>query len=208
MKKSKTMTYVLIIIVIIMLMVSSLFSENEYMIDKIITIITTATAMIGAIAIFIQFKKDKNINQANFILNYGKYFHEVKGNDEINEKLEKYQQGQKDIFNESDNMGIINCLVWCEGLSVLIQDGTLELCKIDNLFSYTFFLIVNNEYIQKHELVENAEYYKGVYALHRIWTDYKRKTRQPILNEETDLSKTKEYKEYTEKGDLLDKKHF
>lgn len=191
MKKSKTMTYVLIIIVIIMLMVSSLFSENEYMIDKIITIITTATAMIGAIAIFIQFKKDKNINQANFILNYGKYFHEVKGNDEINEKLEKYQQGQKDIFNESDNMGIINCLVWCEGLSVLIQDGTLELCKIDNLFSYTFFLIVNNEYIQKHELVENAEYYKGVYALHRIWTDYKRKTRQPILNEEIDLSKTK-----------------
>lgn len=157
---------------------------------------------------FIQFKKDKNINQANFILNYGKYFHEVKGNDEINEKLEKYQSGQKDIFDERDNMGIINCLVWCEGLSVLVQDNTLELSKIDNLFSYTFFLIVNNEYIQKHELVDNAEYYKGIYALHKIWSDYKKETKQPILNADTDLSKTKRYKEYTEKGNLLDKKHF
>lgn len=156
-------------------MTSSLLSNNEAMLDKIISIITTISAMIGAVAIFIQFKKDKNINQANFILNYGKYFHEVKGNDEINEKLEKYQSGQKDIFDERDNMSIINCLVWCEGLSVLVQDNTLELSKIDNLFSYTFFLIVNNEYIQKHELVDNAEYYKGIYALHKIWSDYKKR---------------------------------
>lgn len=208
MKKTRTTTYAFIIILIIMLMTSSLFSKDEQMIDKIISIITTVSAMIGAIAIFIQFKKDKNINQANFILNYGKYFHDVKGNDEIYEKLEKYQSGQKDIFNENDNMGIINCLVWCEGLSILVQDNTLELSKIDNLFSYTFFLIVNNEYIQKHELVDNAEYYKGIYALHKIWSGYKKETKQPILNEDTDLSKTKRYKEYTEKGNLLDKKHF
>ncbi len=33
-------------------------------------------------------------------------------------------------------------------------------------------------------------------------------TKQPILNKDTDLSNIKGYKEYTEKSDLLEKKHF
>ena len=206
MKKS-TMRISLITVIIITLLVMS-FYLNQGIINKIVIIITPVTAIIGAIAIFVQFKKDKEINQANFIVNYSKYFHELKDADVIHLKLENYQKGKKGVFTENDIMGIIRCLEWCEGLSILVQNGTLELSKIDNLFSYMFFLIVNNEYIQKIEIIPNAEYYKGIYALHKIWRDYKINTNQPILNETSDLSKSFNYDEICKKGDLSDKKNF
>lgn len=206
MKKSTKVIFLIIVIMTTLLIMS--FYVNQDIINKMVAVITPMTAIIGAIAIFVQFKKDKDINQANFIVNYGKYFHELKDADEIHSKLEIYQKGEKNIFTENDNIGIIRCLVWCEGLSVLVQDGTLELSKIDNLFSYIFFLIVNNEYIQKLEIIPNAEYYKGIYALHKLWRDYKKNTNQPILNESTDLSKAINYNEICKKGDLFDRKHF
>lgn len=207
MKKSRIYIYGLIILIVVLLYFSSLSIDKDIVSD-LLTLVTTLTAIIGAVAIFIQFKRDKDINQANFIVNYGKYFHEIKGNDEVYLKLERYQDGKKDIFNDDDYLGIINYLVWCEGLSVLIQNGTMDLPTVDNLFSYMFFLIVNNEYVQNNELIPSAEYYKGIFALHKIWSDYKKKTGQSILNEETDLSKNEIYLNYCQKGDLFDKKHF
>ena len=84
----------------------------------------------------------------------------------------------------------------------------MNLKIVDNLFSYQFFLIVNNEYIQKTELIPFAEYYKGIYALHKIWNDYKKETGQPIWNEEFGLEKVDNYLEYAQKGDIFDTEHF
>lgn len=63
------------------------------------------------------------------------------------------------------------------------------------------FLITNNEYIQKLELVPEAEFYKGVYILHKIWTKYKRKTNQIILEDNTSLEKVENYDKYSEQKD-------
>ena len=202
MRKSKNILYLSVSLIILALL-TTLFMDDG-LAQKVVTIITTATALIGAIALFIQFKRDKDINEAEFILSYGKYFHEVDGNDKVFAKLDN----NINSLTDEDRDSIVNCLVWCEGLSVLIQQGVMNLKIVDNLFSYQFFLIVNNEYIQKNELIPYAEYYKGIFALHKIWTDYKKATGQPIFNEEFGLEKVKHYLEYAQKGDIFDQEHF
>lgn len=101
-------------------------------------------------------------------------------------------------------MGIIKALVWCEGLSVLIQKNVIDLSLVDNLFSYRFFMLVHNPYIQNCEIIPYKEYYKGIFTLHKIWCDYKRKTNQIILGEENNLEKVEDYELYCKKGDITD----
>lgn len=202
MNKSKNILYLAIGLIILALL-TTLFMDDGLS-QKVVTVITTVTALVGAIALFIQFKRDKDINEAEFILSYGKYFHEVEGNDKVFAKLDN----RSAELTEEDRYGIVNCLVWCEGLSVLIQQGVMNLKIVDNLFSYQFFLLTNNEYIQKTEIIPNKEYYKGIFALHKIWSDYKRITNQPIFNEEFSLEKVDQYLEYAQKGDIFDQKHF
>ncbi|MBQ9833993.1 MAG: hypothetical protein IJO33_02240 [Bacilli bacterium] len=202
MNKSKNILYLAIGLIILALL-TTLFMDDGLS-QKVVTVITTVTALVGAIALFIQFKRDKDINEAEFILSYGKYFHEVDGNDKVFAKLDN----DMNSLTDEDHEGIVNCLVWCEGLSVLIQQGVMNLKIVDNLFSYQFFLIVNNKYVQEKELIPYAEYYKGIYALHKIWSDYKKATGQPIFNEEFSLEKANNYLEYVQKGDIFDQEHF
>lgn len=201
MKKSKNIIYIALTLIILGLLSTLLMDDS--LADKIATIITMITAIIGAVALFIQFKKDKDVNQAEFIINYGKYYYEVNETNEIERKLEYYGQNP-DIFEEKDKMGIIKSLVWCEGLSVLIQKNVIDLSLVDNLFSYRFFMLVHNPYIQNCEIKPYKEYYKGIFALHKIWCDYKRKTNQIILGEENSLEKVEDYELYCKKGDITD----
>lgn len=211
MKKNKSLTLLSCLLLIVALC-STLFLEDSIG-TRVSDIITIATALIGALALFFQFKRDKDINQASFIIEYGKIFTETPGCHDVMMKLDKYRLGQTDIFKKSttpdeDYAGIVAYLEWCESLSVLIQKGVMDFETVDNLYSYRFFLITNNEYVQKLELVPEREFYKGVFALHEMWSDYKRKTNQTIMQNETDLSKVECYEEFVIKGDFYNnKKH-
>lgn len=204
MRRKKLVLYIAIF-VLVMALVSTLFLDNE-LANQVTTVITVITALIGAIALFFQFKRDKDINQATFIIEYDKFFHETTGDDEVMEALEKYNKGDKNALSMDLYLGVINYLVWCESLSILIQRNVVDFDTIDNLFSYRFFIIVNNPWIQENELVSAREYYKGVYYLHYAWTQYKKKTHQPILYEETCLSKTEDYMNFVKKGNMYNKK--
>lgn len=201
MKKTKNVLYISLGLIILGLLSTLLMDDS--LANKIATIITMITAIIGAVALFIQFKKNKDVNQAEFIINYGKYFYEVNETNEIEKKLEYYEE-KPNIFEEKDRIGIVKALVWCEGLSVLIQKNVIDLDLIDNLFSYRFFTIVHNPYIQKTELIPYMEYYKGIFALHKIWCDYKKRTNQIILGKEYSLEKLENYEEFCKKGDITD----
>lgn len=205
MKKNKSLTLLSCLLLIVALC-STLFLEDSIG-TRVSDIITIATALIGALALFFQFKRDKDINQASFIIEYGKIFTETPGCHDVMMKLDKYRLGQTDVFKKSttpeeDYAGIVAYLEWCESLSVLIQKGVMDFETVDNLYSYRFFLITNNEYVQKLELVPEREFYKGVFALHKMWSDYKHKTHQTIMLDNTDLSKVECYKEFVIKGDF------
>ena len=144
MKKTKKFIYIGIFL-ITMALISTLYFEEEIS-QKITTIITVVTALIGAAALFIQYKRDKEINQANFTVEYAKYFHSLPNVDELSTLLEKYRLKQEATIKEEHYAAIVNYLVWCEGLSLLVQKQVLDIATIDNLFSYNFFLITNNKY--------------------------------------------------------------
>lgn len=211
MRKNKSLT-ILSCGLLVIALCSTLFLDDVWG-GRISEIITIATALIGAVALFFQFKRDKDINQASFIIEYGKTFTETPGCHDVMMKLDKYRLGETDIFEKSktkddDYAGIVAYLEWCESLSVLIQKGVMDLETVDNLYSYRFFLIVNNKYVQEKELIPEREFYKGVFALHKIWADFKRKTNQEIMLFESDLSKSEYYNEYVAKGDFYNHKKY
>lgn len=203
----KNLYYYSVIFVIILLLISTLLIENN-LASRITTIITLSTALIGAGALFVQYKRDKDVNQASFIVEYAKYFYSLNGVEDTMNLLDEYRLGNKSAIEKISYNGIINYLFWCEELSSLVQKNIIDIQTIDNLFSYTFFLITNNKYIQEKELIPQAEFYKGIYYLHNIWTNYKIKTNQPIINSDESLNKVSFYEEYSKKGDIYNKNFY
>ena len=193
--------------VIIIVLALTLFLDASLG-SRIVTVITVSSAVLGAVSIFVQYKRDKNVNQANFILEYAKYFYSLNKTEETVLLLDKYRLGDKSIVNKIDYSGVVNYLFWCEELSTLYQKNVVDIETIDNIFSYMFFIITNNKYIQDSELVPQAEFYKGTFYLHKEWTAYKKRTNQPIINETESLEKVEKYLEYCNKGDLFNKKTY
>jgi len=200
----KGTNYYVVVIIIIMLLSCTLFLD-ESLGSRIVTIITVGTALLGAVALLVQYKRDKNISQATFILEYAKYFYSLSNVEQTMVLLDKYRNGDKESIKNINYNGIVNYLFWCEELSALYQKRIVDFETIDNLFSYAFFLITNNKYIQELELIPQAEFYKGLYYLHYTWSKYKKDTKQSIINEEESLSNVKGYMTNVKKGDLSNK---
>lgn len=203
----KSFYYYTVVFVAVLLLVSTLLLEAN-LASRITTVITLVTAIIGAGALFVQYKRDKDVNQASFIVEYAKYFYGLNGTEDVLMLLDEYRLGNKDVVNKISYTGIVNYLFWCEELSTLVQKNIVDIPTIDNLFSYTFFLITNNKYIQEKELIPQAEFYKGIYYLHEVWTEYKNRTNQPIINEKENLNKVIKYNVYTKKGDIYNKNDY
>lgn len=180
-----------------------LFGCMIFPMSDVATIITTLTAIIGAFAIWFQMKRERDINEAEFIMNYNTTFIENPEYVELEQKLEKYRKivesnGNLDdlenIITEENQQTVINYLVYHEALAVFVKKGVLKIESIDDLFAYRFFLVMNNPEVQKVELCPEAQYYHGCYWLHKKWTEYRRKKGLYILLEETSLEKTNEYR--------------
>ena len=195
----KNSFYYSIILIIILLLVSTLLLE-EKIASRITTIITVSTATIGAVALFIQYKRDRDVNQASFVLEYARYLYSLNGVEDLVMQLDEYRLGNKDVAKDISYQAVVNYLLWCEELAVLVKKNVLDIETIDNIFAYFFFLITNNKYIQEREFISQAEFYKGTYYLHKIWTEYKIKTGQKIINPEESLSLVKGYEENVKKG--------
>lgn len=204
--KRETRYYNYAFLIIVFLFLTLLL--NQALGSRIITIITVSTAILGAVSVLIQYIRDKNVSQATFILEYAKYFSSLNKTEETQLILDKYRLGDKKAVKKLDYNGIVNYLFWCEELSTLYQKGVIDIETIDNIFSYSFFLITNNKYVQEKELVPQAEFYKGIYYLHKEWTYYKRITKQPIINEDESLERVEDYLLMAQKGDLTNKKTY
>lgn len=190
--KKKNYGFYLFIIVICLILLSTL-SLDSVLGSRISNIVTIITAIIGAGALFIQFQRDKKINEASFILNLSHHFYLLDGPKQTLDKLDEYIKGNKEVFKEEDYSGIVAYLEWLEELAAIVNQNLIDFAFIDDFLSYRFFLITNNKYIQDIELIPEAENYRGIYKLHKSWSEYKKKQGLPIMQEETCLSKTKNY---------------
>lgn len=183
MKKSNLAIYSAVFVIIASI-IGSIFLDMG---DKITSAITICTAIIGALGLFMQFKKDKKINQLNFITTFSYQFYDQSELKQIMSKMEKYRKGDKKAISEADYDDIVSYLQWCEMLATLINKKVFSFEFIDNIFSYRFFLVTNNAYVQKAELFPEKEFYGEIYQAYKLWVNYKIKNGLPIMQAETPL---------------------
>lgn len=192
MKRKNYSVYVIVISVSLILL-STLLLDSSFG-GRVTNIVTIVTAIIGAGALFIQFQRDKKINEISFILSLSHHFYLINGPQEILIKLDEYDKGNKDVFTAEDYPAIVAYLEWLEELAAIVNQNLIDFEFIDDFLSYRFFTITNNKYVQDIELISEYENYRGIYKLHKNWSNYKKRVNLPILNEETSLSKTENYK--------------
>ena len=198
--KKNTYLTILAVFLIVLGMLGSLLLGEELG-SRVINIITAITAVIGAIALFYQFKKDKNLNEASFLVEYSEQFYSVYDCADLMNELEKSRiDPTYKIDVDKYYQNIVGYLEWIETMAALVNSGLLSIAKIDNVMSYRFFLIVNNKQIQQEELIKNREFYRGLYQLYAGWSKYKKIKGLPIISAENELSNTEGFYELINSG--------
>ena len=153
-------------------------------------ITTTITAVISAIAVYYQIKKDAQVTQAEFLLEFSKVFYSYEGAILLEAKIdEASDKGQIYVYTTNDYELLNDYMLWLEALATMVENNTLSIELINDLYNYRFFSVVNNPTVQEHELCVFAQYYKSIFVLHKKWVAYRNKHKQFIINQEYDLSK-------------------
>ena len=194
MKKNKSIT-IISIILLSMALIGSLFLDDVIG-SRISNVVTIITAIIGAVALFLQFKRDKDLNEAGFVVDYSVQFYDIYNLQDVLNELENCRKDKKyKIDMDKYYKDVVGYLQWLESLAALVNSKILSIEKIDDVLSYRFFLIVNNKQIQNYEIIPCRTYYRGIYNLYRTWSNYKKKNNLEIIFESNELSKTKGYNE-------------
>jgi ribosomal protein S18 acetylase RimI-like enzyme len=129
----------------------------------------------GLIAIWYQLKKQKDVEVANFLLEFEKSFIEHKP---IFQKIELSRE--RDTLTENDISGIVRYLTFYESLYHFIKKGVLSIDMIDDLFGYRFFLAMHNEFIQNNNLKPYQKYYQNIFDLYEVWYKFRLKHNKQI----------------------------
>ena len=185
MKKNKIITIISISILCLSLFATLIFEDG--IASRIAEVVTLVTAVIGAVALYLQFKRDKEINEANFVLEFWKSFSENEKLIEIQQKCDNDMHSKQTSLKDSDYSGILMYAQWLEALCAIINRDILSFDVIDNMYNYMFFVFVNNKYVQEKELLPSIEYYQGIVKAYKEWTKYLNKHNKKIILQENAL---------------------
>ena len=196
MRTASKVSFISIITISIALVAMSYFDIIN---DSIVSVITIITAVVGDFGICLELNKEQEINQASFILSINSDFYALGGKGTMYaadlEKMldEDYSGANKLELKEEHQVMVIQYLVWVKTLSSLINRRMIKISAIDDLFSYKFFVAINNPQIQQMELIPYKTAYKGIFKAHKLWKKYRVKRGLEIYNEKTDLCNVEGY---------------
>lgn len=198
MRNASKVSFISIILIALGIVTMSFFDIIN---DTFVSIITILTAIVGAFGIWLELNKEQEINQASFILSINSDFYALGGKGtmyaaDLEKMLDEDFSGIKKLeLTEEHQTMVIQYLVWVKTLSSLINRRMIKISAIDDLFSYKFFVAINNPEIQKMELIPYKTAYRGIFKAHKIWKKYRVKHGLEIYNEKTDLSTIEGYEE-------------
>lgn len=155
--------------------------------------IAAVTALVGALAIWFQMKRSKDMEEGTFIVGLNDSF---LGNEGIRDIYRKLVSGI--ALQEEDRVNIVEYLTFFETICVLYRRGLVDMAVLDNLFSYRFFLVVNSPDVQRMELLPDAAYYKNLYTLDYLWTEYRRKHGKEVDEARSLAAHKPDYRSYVE----------
>lgn len=157
--------------------IEELFDEHiQSLAVDIIALLFTFCSLIFAGT---QLKNSKSLNESKFLMQLNSEFINNKELLSIENKLERYyinpsnaDEIRKDWEPGSEaRQSLIDYLVFFEGLSVSVQKHIIKIDFIDDLFAYRFFLAFHNPIVQKIELIEYPQYYRGCFVLYILLSE-------------------------------------
>lgn len=172
-----------------MVLLVSLYLSGQYIArDEIFaSAVSTALAIIAAVAFWMEFRSNERINEAQLIMELNDQFISNPQFNKVELELEKYyvqyrearRMGEPvsevpfdidlDVYDEN-RQSVVNYLVHLEGIAALVNEGVLHLNVITDLMAYRYFIAVNNPIVQKKELLPYQEYYRGCFRIYEKWS--------------------------------------
>lgn len=208
MNKRELKFYIAILIFVIVYWILSFHLS----LDPFTKRITTTITLIGAVTFWLTFKRTERLNESNYIMNLNNQFITNKDMSLVEHELELYYNQYETLLNGRKNLPekemhtihlglnqsrtsedcqkLINYLVYLEALAALVDRQVIHLDVIDDLFSYRFFLAVNNPVVQQDELLPYQDFYKGIFKLSEKWTINHQKKKIPIPMQQYSLFET------------------
>lgn len=197
--------YVLIFVIMIVILSTSsliiLTEPNTYvsLVRLIVEIIANLAATVGLLGLLYQFKREKDLSEANFTIQLNESFHNNSDIIDMYRKLELNKNVNQEInpFTDDEIIKLATYISFFEPFNNLIERKIIAIKSFDKLFSYKFFLAVNNKHVQEMILCkpEKIEAWTEIFRLHFIWKSYKIKSGLPLSLEINDLSKRNIYSE-------------
>lgn len=170
----------IIVVIVCVYLLGQFFWHWEWLTETVATII----AIITAVAFWLEYHENKLLNEAQFIMELNEQFLSDSNLSDVEWELEKYYNRYRkdelteeycDKFEEQFDLEkrqrqhLVNYLVHLEGIAALVNNGVIHLDAIDDLMSYRYFVAVNNPIVQKLELLEYPDYYKGCIGIYDAW---------------------------------------
>ena len=157
----------------------------------------------GLLGLLYQFKRDRDLAEANFVVGLNGSFITNEHISRIYEMLEasKECEQKNNPFSDSDLINMANYLSFFGPFWGLIDRGVVKISMID-ILAYRFFLGTNNRFMQEKLLCRpgKEKAWRNIYLLHKTWRAYRYRKKLPVWQEEFDLSKTSAYTEITNKN--------
>ena len=196
MRRKSILISILLVALLIITLIAGLWMAYSIEV-RIVNIVTIITAMTGALALYIEFLKNKRIQTSQYLIDYSKSFYNCYYDlYECFAELKKHADNPKyTIDYEKYKYKLKVYLQWVESIATLLERGILDLYTVDNILSYRFFIIVNNPEVQKNILIPDAKFYRGTFYLYDRWSKYEKSRELPIPLENTALGNIPGYNE-------------
>ena len=188
MKKNNLIIYISCVVVVVAVIFAMLTDTIGPILSSLITTVITT---FGAVLIWIQLKKNSIKISSELILNMNNILLKAPGLVYLRDKLKRTcnpddftldgKIGNKDTTKDLDNfmfddsINIIEYLEFFENIGVMYFSGSVSMKDLDNCFGETFFVAMNNKYIQDREIIPYKEHYSNIIKLYGQWFKYRQK---------------------------------
>lgn len=197
MRRKGILMLLLIVIFVAAYLISTCFIDYNY----VSTVVATIVAGLGIFGVWFQLKKDADIKEAEFLMDYNFSFLTEDKFVKMERRLELDMKGTAPLnLTDDEKQDLVDYLVYLESLAPLIRSKLVRLEMVDDLFGYRYFIAVNNPVVQESELFPDAEYYRGCFSVYQMWSDY-RTTRGIIVpRNNTALDKWSDFDKYAKRS--------
>lgn len=181
------------LVILLLITIAVIVILALYELDSYILWVSAFAEVGGMVAIWIEFRRDRSLNEASFVMQLNQTFITDDELSDLEFRLEQYRRLGMPLglsIENRDYKALLNYLDFQEGLAMLVEKKILSVEAIDKVFSDRFFLVMNNPEVQKLELIPDALSYQGCYSLYDKWYDYRKEKNLPILLEDYSLRKT------------------